>query len=56
MRRGKLAHLRGMEVLNFLVVTRKFCVDWFKVAFLGEAGTVVRLGIKFWFADMGPLT
>ena len=28
-------------------------VIWFKITFLGEAKTAVRLGMKSWFADVG---
>ena len=36
----------------FLLLTRKFQIDWFKITFLGEIDTAVRLGIKSWLADM----
>lgn len=30
----------------------KFQIDWLNITFLGEAETIVRSGIKFWFADV----
>ena len=44
----------GLSV-NFLVLTRKFHVDWLKGTFRGGGGgieTAVRLGIKPLFGDV----
>lgn len=38
------------------MLTRQFQIDWLKVTFLGEAETAVRLGIRYWFADVGLST
>ena len=36
-----------------LLLTRKFQIDEFEIIFLGEVETVIKLGIKSWFADVG---
>ena len=38
--------------ISSLVFLRKFQTDWFKISFLGEAETAIKLVIKFWFSDM----
>ena len=30
-------------------------MGWCKISFLGEAETVIKLGIKSWFGDVGPV-
>lgn len=34
------------------VPTRQFQIDWFKIPFLGEAESVIKLGIKSRFSDV----
>lgn len=45
---------RGLSGLYPLVLTRKFYVGGLEVTFLGKLETVMRLGIKSWFTDVGP--
>lgn len=45
---------KGLSGDCFLVLTRKFQLDQIKVTFLRKLKTIVRLGIKSWFTDVGP--
>lgn len=39
--------------ITSLVLIKKFLIDWFKISYLGEADTVIKLGTKSRFDDMG---
>ena len=58
-KRSKLFHLCLWDMKEFirqttsLLLTRKFQTDEFEIIFLGEVETVIKLGIKSWFADVG---
>lgn len=44
-------------VVDYLASANQIIPDWWvKVRFLGEDGTAVGLGIKFWFPDVGLST
>lgn len=39
--------------LTNCLLTGQLLIDWFKIPFLGEAKTVMKLSIKSQFGDMG---
>lgn len=53
-RRGSEGVRRGLPGDCLLRLARKFLAGWLKVTFLGKAEAITRVGIKSWFADIGP--
>lgn len=49
-----MAGVRGsIRQMTSLLLSSSFQTDWFKVPFLGELETIIKLGIKPWFGDVG---
>lgn len=46
----------SIKQITFLELTRYFHIDWFKIPFLGEAESIIKLGIRSQFGDMGLST
>ena len=49
-------HRGSIRWLTSLVLTRQFQTGWSKIPVLGEAATVMKLGIKSRFGDVGLST